>query len=122
MRVTSGPAKRRARKRLRKEVKGYWGKRSKWVRLAKETLVRSQAFATAHRRRKKRDFRSLWIIRISAAAKQNGISYNRLIDGVKKAGIEIDRKMLAALAVEDPQAFARIAEIAKQYENAAAQA
>jgi len=112
MRVRKGAAKKRQRKRLLRQTEGYWGKRHKWVKTARDTLVRGQAFSTAHRRRKKRDFRRLWVIRINAAARQHGMSYSVFMNGVKKAGIGIDRKMLALLAVEDPEAFAQIASIA----------
>lgn len=94
------------RRKVFKLSKGYWGAKSKQYRAASEQVRRSLRYAFAGRKLKKRDFRSLWITRINAAARVNGLSYSRLIDGLKKADITINRKMLADLAVNDPKAFA----------------
>ncbi|MGR3309692.1 MAG: 50S ribosomal protein L20 [Candidatus Brocadiales bacterium] len=114
MRVTIAATRKKKHKRLLKDVKGCWGARSKLIRKAKETLVRAQAFSFRDRKRRKRDFRGLWIIRINAAVRQRGLSYSRFINGLSKAKIEIDRKMLADLAVNDPAGFDKIVELAKQ--------
>jgi large subunit ribosomal protein L20 len=100
-------------------VKGNRGGRRKLYQTARETLLRSMRFAYRDRRAKKRDFRRLWIIRINAAARLNGLSYNAFIRGLKAAQVEIDRKVLADLAIRDAAAFARLAEVAKQAHAAA---
>ncbi len=105
-----------ARKKRRKvlgEAKGYWGQKHLSYRKAKEQLLKSDTYAYRDRRNKKRSFRRLWIIRINAAARQQGLSYNQFVAGCRKAEIELDRKVLADLAVQDPPAFAKIAERAK---------
>ena len=112
-RVTRGPRRARRRKKILKQTKGYYGAKSKSHRIAKQAIDRSLAFAYRDRRQKKRNFRSLWIVRINAAARLNGISYSRLMEGLRKAECEINRKMLADLAVRDPKAFAEVAETAK---------
>ena len=102
-----------ARKKRRKvlgQAKGYWGLKSKTYTRAKEQVEHSLTYAYRDRKAKKRTFRSLWIVRINAAARANGLSYNRFMAGAKAAGIELDRKSLADLAVSDPQAFAVVAE------------
>jgi large subunit ribosomal protein L20 len=104
----SVPARRR-RRRILKQAKGYWGARSRLVRVAREAVERAWRYAYRDRRQRKRDFRRLWIARINAAAREHGMSYSRLMDGLHKAGIEVDRKNLADLAVSDPQAFAELA-------------
>ena len=101
------------RRKVMKLAKGYWGAKSKQYRAASEQVARSLRYAYEGRKLRKRDFRSLWITRINAAARVNGLSYSRLIDGLKKADITINRKMLADLAVNDPAAFAKLVEIAK---------
>lgn len=88
-----------------RRVKGYWGGRSKLLRTAKETLVRAEAFATKHRRKKKGDWRRLWIVRINAACRMRGVNYSQFIQGLNKANVELNRKMLADLAVRDSGAF-----------------
>ena len=106
-----------AQKKRRKaldQASGYWGLKSKSYRRAKEQLDKSLVYAYRDRKNRKRTMRSLWIIRINAAARQNGMSYNQLISGCKAAWIELDRKVLADLAVADPKAFSTIAEQAKQ--------
>lgn len=110
VRATNGPASRQKKNRRLKQAKGYWGGRSTLWRTAQETLLRAWAYSTAHRRLKKRDFRALWITRLSAAAKMRGITYSQLIDGCHKAGIELNRKQLSELAIHDPAAFDRIVE------------
>ncbi len=111
-RVKNSKTSRARKNRLAKQVKGYWGRR-KNSRGAQETLKRAFNFAFRDRKAKKRDFRGLWIARINAAARVNGISYSRLIAGLNKAGVEINRKVLADLAVNDPAAFAQLATAAK---------
>lgn len=104
---------RKKRAKVLEQAKGYYGRKKSSYRFAKEQLDHSLAYAYRDRKVKKRTFRSLWIVRINAAARANGLSYNRFMDGVRKAGIELDRKSLADLAVSDPQAFAAVAERAK---------
>ena len=102
------------RRKVLKLAKGYYGAKSKQYRTAKEAVMKSQSYAYIGRRLKKRDFRKLWIARINAAARINGISYSRMMDGLKKSGIEINRKILADMAVNDAAAFAKLAETAKK--------
>lgn len=105
-------------KRVLKLAKGYRGARSKQYRIAKQSVMRAQASAFAGRKQRKRDMRSLWITRINAAARINGISYSQLMHGLKLAEVDINRKMLADLAVNDAQGFASLAELAKSKVNA----
>jgi len=114
-RVKRGNKRVSRRKKILKLAKGYYGKKSKAHRVAKEAVERAGQFAYRDRRNKKRSFRRLWIVRINAAARLNGISYNRLIEGLKKAGVEVNRKMLADLAVRDAAGFTQLAEIAKEH-------
>ena len=104
---------RKKRRKVLEQAKGYWGLKNTSYRYAKEQVEHSLKYAYRDRKNKKRTFRSLWIVRINAAARANGLSYNRFIAGVHKAGIELDRKTLADLAVSDPKAFALVAEQAK---------
>jgi large subunit ribosomal protein L20 len=104
---------RKKRRKVLEQASGYWGLKSKTYRHAKEQVDRSLVYAYRDRKARKRTMRSLWIIRINAAARQNGLSYNQLVAGCRKAGIELDRKVLADLAVSDPNAFSVIAEQAK---------
>lgn len=113
VRVTIGAARRRKKNRYFKQAKGYWGGRSKLWRTVRETLLRAWAYASRDRRHKKRVFRRLWITRINAAARQEGLSYNQFVHGCQKANIELDRKVLAELAVNEPAAFKAIAAQAK---------
>ncbi len=113
MRTTKGAARTRAKKRLFQKVKGFVGGRRRLLRTAKETLIRAGVFAFRDRRNRKRDFRSLWIIRINAAVRQRGMRYSEFIAGLKAAQIELDRKTLSELAVLDPQAFDRVVELVK---------
>lgn len=114
MRTTKGSARNRAKNRLFKKVKGYRGGRGKLLRTAKESLVRAGVYAYRDRKVRKREFRKLWIIRINAAARERGIRYSELINGLKKSNVELDRKMLAELAVSDPSAFDAVVEAAKE--------
>ena len=113
MRVRKAVASRKRRKRILKQAKGYWGNRSTNIRRAKETLMRAWAFAFRDRKNKKRTFRRLWIVRINAAVRAHGLSYSRFIDGLKKAGVELDRKVLADLAVRDINSFNKVVDTAK---------
>ena len=112
-RATNGPASRRRRNSRLKLAKGFSGARSKLFRQATEAVDRAQAMAYVHRKHKKRNFRRLWVIRINAACRMNGMQYSRFIDGLNKAEIEVDRKVLADLAVHDIAAFGALAEKAK---------
>ena len=113
MRTTKGSARNKAKKRLFKKAKGYVGGRGRLLRSVKETLIRAEAFAYRDRKVRKREFRKLWIIRISAAAKQRGLRYSEFINGLKKAGIELDRKQLSEMAIHDPAGFDAVVEKAK---------
>ncbi len=113
-RVKSRVASRKRRKRILKQASGFRGGRSKLIRTAKEAVDKAGNHAFRDRRARKRDFRRLWIARINAAARTHELSYSRFIDGLKKAGVEVNRKMLADLAVRDPGAFAKLAQIASQ--------
>ncbi len=112
-RATNNPAAKARRKKYLKRAKGFVGGKSNQYVAARETVERAMAYAYRDRRNKKRDFRRLWITRINAAARLNGLSYSHLINGLKKAEIDIDRKMLADLAVHDATAFNKLAEAAK---------
>ena len=113
-RVKRGVASRKRRKEVLKKTKGYYSARGKHYRAAHEQLLHSGSYAFRDRRAKKGDFRKLWIMRINAAARQNGLSYSRLMNGLRLAEVEVDRKMLAELAVNEPEAFAALADVAKQ--------
>ncbi|MCW1686903.1 50S ribosomal protein L20 [Campylobacter jejuni] len=113
-RVKTGVVRRRRHKKVLKLARGFYSGRRKHFRKAKEQLERSLVYAYRDRRRKKRDFRRLWIVRINAACRLNDLSYSRFINGLKKAGIELDRKILADLAMNDAAAFAKIAKAAKK--------
>lgn len=113
-RAKGGIVTRRRHKKILKMAKGYWGARGRVFRPANAQVLKSLAYAYADRRKKKRDFRQLWIARINAAARSNGLSYNRFMDGLKKAGVAVNRKMLADLAVHDAQAFQTLVGIAKE--------
>ena len=112
-RAKGGPKTRRRHKKTMKLAKGYVGGRRKTYRQARETVERGLTYAYRDRKQRKRDLRSLWIIRINAAARANGLSYSRLVAGLKAAGVEVDRKIIAALALDDPQAFAEVAGLAR---------
>jgi large subunit ribosomal protein L20 len=108
MRTTKGAARHQAKRRLLKRAKGYRGGRSKLLRTVKESLLRSGQYAYRDRRVRKREFRKLWIIRINAAVRERGLRYSEFIAGLKKAGIELDRKSLSEIAIHDPQGFDQI--------------
>ncbi|MFC1657792.1 50S ribosomal protein L20 [Candidatus Omnitrophota bacterium] len=112
-RVRYSPARRKRKKRLLKKAKGYYSDRSKQYQQARRTVARAQAYAYRDRRRKKREFRRLWIARINAACRGAGIKYSQFINGLKKAKVNLDRKVLADLAARDSQAFKKLIEIAK---------
>ena len=107
------PSKSR-KKKILKRAKGYFGSRHTLYRPAREAVNRALVYAYRDRRARKRDFRKLWIVRINAAARLNGLSYNRLIDGLKKSNVEVNRKVLAELALNDAASFTRLAEMAKE--------
>ena len=113
VRVTNSVAAKKRKNRVYKLAKGFVGDRKNHHRLTTDAVMRAMAFNYRHRKQNKRNFRSLWIIRTAIAAKINGISYSKLMDGLKKAGCEINRKMLADLAVNDPGAFTEVAGVAK---------
>ena len=113
-RVRKGAATRQARKRVLKAAKGHRGQAGKQYRLAKEAVVRAAVYAKADRRRKKRDFRGLWITRLSAACRQRGIRYSQFIDYLNKANIAINRKMLSEIAIDDPNGFDAILSAAQE--------
>ncbi|MEW5911701.1 MAG: 50S ribosomal protein L20 [Thermodesulfobacteriota bacterium] len=112
-RVKRGFKGRQRRNKVLKMAKGYVGGRRKLFRSAVETVERAMGYAYRDRKAKKRDFRKLWIVRINAAAREQGLSYSRLIDGLNKASVALDRKILAELAISDPAGFAAVAQIAK---------
>lgn len=112
-RVKRGVTAHARHKKVLKKAKGYYGARSKIYRVAKQAVIKAGQYAYRDRRQRKRQFRQLWIARINAAARENGLSYSRLINGLKKAGVEIDRKVLADIAVFDKPGFSAIAEKAK---------
>ncbi|MEH6888652.1 50S ribosomal protein L20 [Bacillus sp. JJ864] len=112
-RVKGGTVTRQRRKKIIKLAKGYYGSKHTLYKVANQQVMKSLMYAFRDRRQKKRDFRKLWITRINAAARMNGLSYSRLMNGLKLAGIEVNRKMLADLAVHDEKAFAELATAAK---------
>ena len=114
-RVSHAVATKKRKKKVLKQSKGYWGARSRLFRTAREAVDRAQAYAYRDRHQRKRDFRRLWIVRINAAARRNGMSYSQLIHGLGQAGVAINRKVLADLAVRDPAAFAAVVEQARPH-------
>src|SRR4030065_646906 len=118
MRVKRGINARKRKRKILKLAKGFFGSRSRLIRTATEAVNKAMKYAYRDRRARKREFRSLWIARINAAARLNNISYSRLVDGMKKEGIELDRKILAELAVNDPQGFAQIVHTVKREQAA----
>ncbi len=112
-RIKRGVSTHKRHKKIMKQARGYYGARSRTFRVANQAVMKSGRYSYEHRRLRKRDFRKLWIARINAAARLNGMSYNKLIHGLKTAGVEINRKMLADLAVNDEKAFADLCEVAK---------
>ena len=113
-RVKGAMMTRKRRNKIMKLAKGYWGDKSKHFRIANEAVMKSLTYAYVGRKLKKRDFRSLWITRISAACKMNGMNYSTFMHGLKVAGITINRKMLAEMAISNPAAFTQLVEIAKK--------
>lgn len=113
-RVKRGVTTHRRHKKILKLAKGYVGSKSKLFRVANQQVMKSGSYAYAHRKLKKREFRQLWIARINAAARDNGTTYSRMIHGLKTAGVDINRKVLADLAISDPQGFAQLADVAKK--------
>ncbi|WAA11643.1 50S ribosomal protein L20 [Fervidibacillus halotolerans] len=116
-RVKGGTVTRKRRKRVLKLAKGYYGSKHRLYKVANQQVMKSLQYAYRDRRQRKRDFRKLWIARINAAARMNGLSYNRFMHGLKLAGIEINRKMLADLAVSDAEAFTQLVNTAKEQLN-----
>ena len=112
-RVKGAMMTRKRRNKVLKLAKGYWGAKSKHFKMAKQAVMKSGNYAFAGRKQKKRDFRRLWITRISAACKMNGVNYSTFMNGLKKAGIDLNRKMLSEIAISDPAAFATLVETAK---------
>lgn len=112
-RIKRGTVARKRRKKILKLAKGYYGAKSKLFRVANQQVMKSLSYAYRDRRQRKRDFRKLWIARINAAARNSGISYSRFINGLKKADVQINRKVLADLAVNDKATFAQLVEVAK---------
>ena len=113
-RVKRGVTAHRRHKKILRQAKGYYGNRSKLYRVANQAVMRSLQYAYAHRKLRKRDFRKLWIARINAACRMNNMSYSRFINGLNKAGVEINRKVLADLAITDAKAFSDLVEVAKK--------
>jgi large subunit ribosomal protein L20 len=113
-RVKRGSKRIQRRKKILKLAKGYWGTKGKLHRAAKEQVMKSLSYAYRDRRQKKRNFRSLWIIRINAAANLHDLSYSQFMNGLKKAGVDLNRKMLADIAVRDPQGFGQLVETARK--------
>ncbi|RJX28156.1 MAG: 50S ribosomal protein L20 [Dethiobacter sp.] len=112
-RVKNSVKTRQRRKKILKLAKGYFGSKSKLFRIANQQVMKSLTYAYRDRKARKRDFRKLWITRINAAARSNGLSYSRFMNGLKKAGVEVNRKMLADLAVKDPAAFGTLVKVAQ---------
>jgi large subunit ribosomal protein L20 len=113
-RATNAVARKRRKKKVLDQAKGYFGRKHSSYRLANEQVMRSDAYAYRDRRTRKRDFRRLWITRINAAARQEGMSYSQLMNGLKKAEVDVNRKMLADIAVNDPDGFRRFVELARE--------
>ncbi|MBQ4270998.1 MAG: 50S ribosomal protein L20 [Clostridiales bacterium] len=112
-RVKRGVRTKARHNKIIKQAKGYFGKKSKLFKVANQAVLKSGNYAYRDRRQKKRDFRKLWIARINAAARQNGMSYSKFMNGLKVAGVELDRKVLSDIAISDPKAFAALVEQAK---------
>ncbi len=113
-RVKNSVSTRKRRKKIIKLAKGYFGSKSKLFKIANQQVMKSLSYAYRDRKVRKRDFRKLWIARINAAARNNGLSYSQFMGGLKKAGIEINRKMLAEMAISDPGAFSRLVEVVRE--------
>jgi large subunit ribosomal protein L20 len=113
-RVSTNVARLKRKNQILKQAKGYFGRRKNLYKTAKEAVERAHKYAYRDRKNRKREFRRLWIVRINAAARMNGLSYSRLMDGLRKSGIEIDRKVLADIAVRDPETFRRFVDRARE--------
>ncbi|MEE8142118.1 MAG: 50S ribosomal protein L20 [Planctomycetota bacterium] len=113
-RVRYGVARHQKKKKILKKVRGYWGARHRLYRTAREALIRSEVYATRDRSNRKRDFRRLWITRISAALSNGSLPYSRFINGLKRANVQLNRKMLSEIAIRNPEAFDRLVEIARE--------
>ena len=112
-RVKRGVAAKKRKNRILREARGYYGARSRLLKTAREAVEKGWKYAYRDRKQRKRQFRALWIARINAAAREHGLSYSRFMHGLKQAGVEMDRKVLAELAISDPKAFGALAEMAK---------
>ncbi len=112
-RAKTGVVRHRKHKKILKRAKGYWGKRSKSFRIAQQTLLNAADYSYRDRRDKKNDFRRLWIVRINAAARLEGMTYSTFMSGLRKAGVEINRKVIADIAAREPQAFKKLVEVAQ---------
>ncbi|MHC4989651.1 MAG: 50S ribosomal protein L20 [Planctomycetota bacterium] len=121
-RVRKGAARTKSRRRVLRQARGYWGTKHRHKQQAKVALWRAGQFAYRDRRQRRRDFRRLWITRITAACRMRGTRYSRFINGLQRAGIALNRKMLSQLAIEDPKAFDQIVEMSEQHTRAAAAA
>ncbi len=119
-RVTPGHATRRRRKRILKDASGFWGSRSKLFRVAKQFVTKAGVYAFRDRRAKKREFRALWIVRVSAACEARGMSYSQFMGAMKRAAVILNRKMLSEVAIHDPAAFDKLVALAKSAQTAAA--
>ncbi|MFB6285333.1 MAG: 50S ribosomal protein L20 [Candidatus Bipolaricaulia bacterium] len=115
MRVNRGNIRRKRRKRIMRQAKGFRGKRNSAYRMAKQRVLKAQRNAYISRRLRKRDFRKLWITRINAASRLNGLPYSRFMQGLREADVQLNRKMLAEMAVRDPEGFAAVVELAKEH-------
>ncbi len=113
-RVRYGVARHQKKKKILKRARGYWGARHRLYRTARESLIRSEAYATRDRANRKRDFRRLWITRISAALSDRSLPYSRFINGLKRANVLLNRKMISEIAIRNPEAFDRLVEIAQE--------
>jgi large subunit ribosomal protein L20 len=120
MRVRPGSTTRKRRKRTLRDASGFWGTRSKLLRVAKQFVIKAGQYAFRDRRAKKRDFRALWVTRISAATDARGMSYNRFAYGLKRANVYLNRKMLSEVAIADPAAFDKLVDLARKHATATA--
>ena len=114
VRVTNAVASHKRKKRLFKQAKGFYGDRKNHIRQTKDAVMKAMVYNYTHRKQRKRNFRVLWIMRLGAASKINGLSYSKLVNGLKKAGCQLNRKMLSDLAIRDPKAFSALVESAKK--------
>lgn len=112
-RATNAPSSRKRRRRTLRQARGFRGRRSKNIRTATEAVDRAMQMSTVHRKKKKRDYRALWMVRIGAAVRPFGLNYSRFMEGMNKSGIALNRKMLSEMAIHDPQGFERLVEMAR---------